>query len=297
MNTALLLGTALALAIAAPVQAATKVPPIALTPLAPTVTTNFSGGDEVHKLISSPSGIFLIGTIESTTSPLVTSPALGGSDGFITALNSQGAKLWELRLGTPGDDVATAGCMDASGTIWVAGSSAIAANSSTPAPGLNRLTIWEISASGLLENTFTKDVGDIDIPTAIALKGVNFIIQGVSNKPGLPGFAVSLTPLGKIGTIKNGATSVVTSPQILNAASAAYSWQSYVAAKSITGVTGLPVSQKALVLIKSTLKTKLMKAIYSITGRPISLQYQSGVGVIELSQGSGTYFVTIIHTK
>ena len=297
MNKALLLGSALALIIAAPVQAATKVPAIALIPLQPTVSTNFSGGDQVQKLITSPSGIFLIGTVESTTSPLVTSPSLGSSDGFISALNSQGAKLWELRLGTSGDDVATAGCIDASGTIWVAGSSAVAASSSTPAPGLNRLTIWQISAGGLLENTFTKDLTDIDIPTSIALKGANFIIQGASNKRGLPGFAVSLTPLGKIGTVKNNASAVASSPQIFNATSVAYSWQSYITSKTIIGVTGLPTNQKTLVLVKRAPKVKTMKAIYSIAGTPLSLQYQGGIGVVELTQGAGTYYLTIIHTK
>jgi len=297
VNRALFLGSALALIIAAPVQAATKVPPMALTALAPTITTNFSGGDQVQKLLTSPSGIFLIGTVETLTSPLVTSPSLGGSDGFITALNSQGVKLWELRLGTAGDDVATAGCVDASGTIWVAGSSAISTASSTPAPGLNRLNIWEVSAAGLLENTFTKDLVDIDIPLSIALKGANFIIQGASNKAGFPGFAVSLTPLGKIGIVKNSSTLVSNTPQVLNTSSAAYGWQSYITSKAIKGVTGLPTNQKTNVLIKSTLKARTMKAIYAIVGTPISLQYQSGVGVVELTQSAGTYFVTIIHTK
>ena len=227
----------------------------------------------------------------------MTSPSLGGTDGFISALNPQGVKVWELRLGSPGDDVATAGLIDDSGTIWVVGSSAVAPSASTPAPGLNRLTVWEISAGGLLENTFTKDVGDIDIPTSVALKGANFIIQGISNKAGFPSFTVSLTPLGKIGAIKNSATAVVISPQILTTSSASYGWQSYVTSKAINGVTGLPAPQKTTVLIKSALKGKAMKAIYSVVGSPLSLQYQSGVGVVELTQNAGTYFVTIIRAK
>ncbi len=297
MNRALLFGSALALVIAAPVQAATKPPTLALITLTPTISTNFSGGDEVQKLITSPTAIFLLGTVESTTSPFVTSPSLGGTDGFISALNPQGVKVWELRLGSPGDDVATAGLIDDSGTIWVVGSSAVAPSASTPAPGLNRLTVWEISAGGLLENTFTKDVGDIDIPTSVALKGANFIIQGISNKAGFPSFTVSLTPLGKIGAIKNSATAVVISPQILTTSSASYGWQSYVTSKAINGVTGLPAPQKTTVLIKSALKGKAMKAIYSVVGSPLSLQYQTGVGVVELTQNAGTYFVTIIRAK
>lgn len=297
MNKALLLGSALALIIAAPASAVTSPLPIAATALTPTVMTNFSGGDEVQQLLTSPTGIFLIGTIETTTSPLVTSPSLGGSDGFISALNPQGIKLWELRLGTAGDDVATAGFIDASGTIWVAGSSAISIGGATPASGLNRLTVWQVSAAGRLENTFTKDLPDVDIPTSITLKGANFIIQGTSSKLSLPSFAVSLNPLGKIGTVKNSVNSVVNSPQIFHAMSSAYGWQSFIASKAIKGVTGVPANQKTTVLIKSALKAKTMKAVYLIEGTPISLLYQTGVGVIELTQDSGTYFITIVHTK
>jgi hypothetical protein len=294
---ALLLGSALAFMIAAPACATTNTLPIAATALTPTVATNFSGGDEVQQLLTAPTGIFLIGTVETTTSPLVSSLSLGGSDGFIAALNPQGIKLWELRLGTSGDDVATAGYIDASGTIWVAGSSAISTGGATPAPGLNRLTVWEVSSAGLLENTFTKDLVDIDIPESIVLKGANFIIQGASNRSGLPGFSLSLTPLGKIGTVKNSAKAFTSSPQIFNATSAAYSWQSYITSKAIKGVTGIPVNQKTTVLIKSALKAKTIKAAYFIGGAPISLQYQSAIGVVELTQLSGTYFITIIHTK
>ncbi len=50
---------------------------------------------------------------------------LGGSDGFISALDIHGTHLWNLRLGTAGDDVATAGYIDAQGNIWIAGASAI----------------------------------------------------------------------------------------------------------------------------------------------------------------------------
>ncbi len=295
MKKALLFG--FALAFASPLQATAKAPPIALVALTPTVSTNFSGGDEVHQLLTSTTGMILIGTVETSTSPLVSSPSLGGSDGFIAALNSQGVKLWELRLGTPGDDVATAGYVDASGTIWVAGSSAMSPSNSTPAPGLNRLTIWQISSAGVLENTFSKDLVEIDIPRSIALKGENFIIQGDSNKAGLPGFAVSLTQVGKIGSVKNNAYYHVTSPQIFNSLSAAYGWQSYVTSKPIKGVTGLPLRKATAILIKSSLKDRTLKGVYSIVGSPLSLQYQNGLGIVVLSQGSGTYFLTVIHTK
>ena len=71
-----------------PVLAATK--PLVLTPLLPTLSTNFSGGDEVQYLLTSPTEMLLIGTLDTTSSPLITATPLGGSDGFITAVDLHG---------------------------------------------------------------------------------------------------------------------------------------------------------------------------------------------------------------
>ena len=280
----------------APVQALTK-PLISLTSLAPTVSTNFSGGDEVSQLLTSPSAIFLLGTIETTSSPLVTSTTLGGSDGFIAALNPGGGRIWDLRIGTSGDDVATAGCTDSSGNIWIAGSSAIATSAAGGAVALNRLTIWEVSPTGVLLNTFTKDLSEVDVPTSIMVKGANFIIQGISNKVGFPTFAASLTPLGKIGSLKALTRAPAPAPQIFTVTSSAYLWQGFVAKRAIKEVKGISLHPSTDLLLKLSLKDKRVKGAYSLTGTPIAMQYQSGLGVIVLSQGNSSYFLTILHTK
>ena len=280
----IVLGIALTLLAISPVSAVTKAPvvPIVLTTLNPMISANFSGGDQVSQLLTSPAGFFLLGTLESTTFPLVVGTPLGGSDGFITALNPQGSKLWDLRLGTAGDDVATAGCIDSLGDIWVTGSSAVLVAGSAAAPELNRLTVWEISPAGILLNTFSKDLANVDIPTAIAPKGVNYLIQGVSSLIGQPTFTVSLTPLGKIGTLKNSSIAPAKPAKSYSATSSAYGWT---------------INQTKPVLTRRSLKNKSLKGIYSLQGVPISLQYQVGLGVVLLSQGDSKYYVTVIHTK
>ena len=280
----------------APVQAVTK-PLISLTSLVPTVSTNFSGGDEVSQLLTSPSVIFLLGTIETISSPLVTSTTLGGSDGFIAALNPGGGRIWDLRIGTSGDDVATAGCTDSSGNIWIAGSSAIATSAAGGAVALNRLTIWEVNPTGVLLNTFTKDLSEVDVPTSIMVKGANFIIQGISNKVGFPTFAASLTPLGKIGSLKALTRAPAPAPQIFTVTSSAYLWQGFMAKRAIKEVKGISLHPSTDLLLKLSLKDKRVKGAYSLTGTPIAMQYQSGLGVIVLSQGNSSYFLTILHTK
>ena len=292
-------GIALLLLAISPASAAIKAPflPVILTTLNPTIFTNFSGGDQVSQLLTSPAGFFLLGTVENATSPLVTTAPLGGSDGFITAFNPQGGKLWDLRLGTAGDDVATAGYVDSLGNIWVTGSSAVSIAGSALVPGLNRLTIWEVSSAGILLNTFSKDLANEDIPTSIAFKGANYIIQGLSSVIGQPTFTVSLTPLGKIGTVKNSSIAPTKLVKFFSATSTAYGWLSFVTSTAIKGVIGIPLHQVTPVLTKRSLKNKSLKGIYAVQGVPLSLQYQTGLGVVLLSQGAGTYFVTIIHTK
>jgi len=285
---------ALALSLSSPALAATK-PPIVITALAPTLTTNFSGGDQVASMALANGAIYLTGTVENATSPLISSPALGGSDGYVVALAPNGLKKWELRLGTAGDDVATAICVDLIGNLWIAGASAVA--SSSPAPGLNRITVWEVSADGALENTYTKDVADPAVPTQIAAKGANFLIQGSSSKVGSPTFAATLNPAGKIGSLNYGASKAVSPTTQKSVSSAVYAWQSFVTTQGIKGLSGIPPHQSTTVLTRTGLKDRVLKGVNSVTGTPLALQYQSGTGVALLTEGNGTYYLTIIHTK
>ncbi len=271
--------------------------PIAITALSPAISLNFTGGDQVSQLLTSPTDIFLIGTVESTSSQYISSTPFGGSDGFITALNSHGTKLWDLRLGSSGDDVATAGYVDSFGNIWVVGAIASSPTGATPAPGLNRLAVWEVSSSGSLVNTFTKDLTSVEIPTSIVPKGRDFIIQGISSLVNQPTFTVSLTALGRIGSVNAGSLRTSKNPMIFAAASSAYGWQSFVTNSKIKGVVGIPLHQSTTVLTRSSLKNHSLKSIYSLQGIPLSLQYRSGLGVLLLSHSAGGYFVTIIHTK
>ena len=166
----------LALILAAPTAQAKA--PIAITNLAPTLTINFTGGDQISAMAQGAGAIYLAGTVESANSPLLTSQSLGSSDGFLVALSPNGSHVWDLRLGSSGDDVATSIYVDLIGNIWVAGASAVSA--SNPAPGLNRLTVSEVNSAGQLINTYIRDVPEADVPISIAAKGANFLLQGIN---------------------------------------------------------------------------------------------------------------------
>ena len=274
--------------------AATK-PLIPLTALAPTVITNFSGGDQVSAISLSSTAIYLVGTVENISSNLMTTPSLGGSDGFVLALSPSGSKLWELRLGGSGDDVANAIAQDATGNLWIAGASTN--GTAIPAPGLNRINVWEVSSQGALINTFSRDSNDVSIPTRITAKNSKYILQGITSKAGFQSFAATLDPLAKIGSLNYSPSALPSPSPTKTAISAVYSWQSYITSGPIKGVLGMTPHQSIPVLTHSGLKDKALKGASAIVGNPIDLQYQNGVGLVLLSQGSGTYYVTIIHTK
>jgi hypothetical protein len=71
------------------------------------------------------SPIYYLAGSMSDTSTLAPAAPLGGNDGFITALNGQGAVLWSTRLGDTGDDEAYTVIRGKYGNLWVAGLSAL----------------------------------------------------------------------------------------------------------------------------------------------------------------------------
>ena len=291
--------------------------PIVVTTLPISFAIPLSGGDQISDVLTNSSGVFLIGTIETSTSTFVTAPALGGSsDGFISAVSYTGQQLWNLRLGTELDDVATAGYIDSLGNIWVAGATAIPAPqaTSTPLPpntlnpsqiqvepvtpptsGLKRLVIWEISPSGSLLNTYSADSTDVLIPSAITLKLKKITVTGVSNSSSANTFEsiVGTTGLSqiKLAKQKNALNKAVTLMK-----SSLYSWQSFATSKAISGIPAFKPHGKTSVLIKSLTKGGMI-GLYTFSGSLVSLKYQPGFGLVLANSDQGTYNLLLLNTK
>lgn len=280
--------------------AATKIPSPVITavPLKPALITNFSAGDEVSSILTTSGltpNIFLVGIVETTTSPLLTSQPLGASDGYLVALDAKALHAWDLRLGTPGDDVATSALVDASGNIWVVGATAQA--NLTPAPGFNQIDLWEVSGTGALLNTYTFSTPEVDVPTLITATKTGFLVSGKSSKAGNSNFSIAVSSNGVFGKIKYFNQSATPSSALISVNSNSYAWQSYVTTSAIQGVLGIAPHVATTVLIESALKTRSLKGVFTLTGNPISLLYQPGIGVISLTSDASTYYLTIVHTK
>jgi len=296
-------------------NAATKS--ILVTPLATSFALSLSGGDQLSDVLTNSSGTFLIGTIETSTSTLVTSPAIGGSsDGFISSFSYTGQQLWSLRLGTPLDDVATAGYIDSLGIIWVAGATAIPTPQVAPTPlapntvnpsqiqvapatpptsGLKRLVVWEISQSGSLLNTYTADSTDVLLPSAITLNLKKITVSGVSNSSSANSFESTISPIG-LSQIKLSKQKTLPSKAVTIIKSSIYSWQSFATTKPIPGISGFKPKGLTSVLIKSSLKGGISE-LFTFSGKLVSLKYQPGFGLVLANSDQGTYNLLFYNTK
>jgi hypothetical protein len=296
-------------------NAATKS--ILVTPLATSFALSLSGGDQLSDVLTNSSGTFLIGTIETSTSTLVTSPAIGGSsDGFISSFSYTGQQLWSLRLGSPLDDVATAGYIDSLGNIWVAGATAIPTPQVAPTPlapntvnpsqiqvapvtpptsGLKRLVVWEISQSGSLLNTYTADSTDVLLPSAITLNLKKITVSGVSNSSSANSFESTVSPIG-LSQIKLSKQKTLPSKAVTIIKSSIYSWQSFATTKPIPGISGFKPKGLTSVLIKSSLKGGISE-LFTFSGKLVTLKYQPGFGLVLASSDQGTYNLLFYNTK
>ena len=83
---------------------------IKVLPSKPAITavSPLGSGDQISDLALDSSLLAIVGTVEAGLSDFVTAPALGGSDGFISAFDKTKKLIWNLRLGSPSDDIATA---------------------------------------------------------------------------------------------------------------------------------------------------------------------------------------------
>jgi hypothetical protein len=188
----------------------------------PIIELPYLKADEISDISLTPVSIFLTGTTESTSSTWLSGSLGGLSDGFIANYSSLGAPLWNLRLGSIANEIATSTAIDADGSIWVVGAGTaittptpLASQSKALNPDnvvldplqsantpLNRIKLWQINSTGNLLNTFEFISESIIHPKKILISGTNLIILGDSyEKSAVSGFYISATKTGVFSPI------------------------------------------------------------------------------------------------
>ena len=181
----------LALLVIAPVsQAAPKK--ITVKPMQ--LLTTIGTPDEVSGAVVSGKSIIVFGT--------------KASKAYARAIDKTGKELWNLSLDQSAASIATAAAVDSAGDIWIAGATPLALGLNPPAPtatplnpdnaaippsvfisDLQAVTMWKVSAAGVLMSTNTLPTSSVLFPTAIAVdKNGASVVGIISNNKGNAGF-------------------------------------------------------------------------------------------------------------
>ena len=188
----------------------------------PIIELPYLKADEVSDISLTPVSVVLTGTTESAISTWISGSLGGLSDGFVVSYSSLGAPLWNLRLGSSANEIATSTAIDIDGSIWVAGAgTAVTTPTPSTAQGkalnpdnvvldplqpsntpLNRIKLWQVSSTGNLLNTFEVVSENIIHPKKLLISGPNLIIVGdIYEKSAVKGFYITATKTGVFSPI------------------------------------------------------------------------------------------------
>jgi hypothetical protein len=194
----------LALLVIAPVsQAAPKK--ISVKPMQ--LLTTIGTPDEVSGAVVSGKSIIVFGT--------------KASKAYARAIDKTGKELWNLSLDQSAASVATVAAVDSAGDVWIAGATPLALGLNPPEPtatplnpdnaaippsvfisDLQAVTIWKVSAAGVLMSTNTSPSSSVLFPTAITVDKNGASVVGIIAKDkGNAGFLTNVDLTGSFSKL------------------------------------------------------------------------------------------------
>ena len=277
---------------------------IKVLPSKPVITaiSPLGSGDQIADFSVNSTLIAVVGTVEAGLANLVTSPALGGSDGFITTLDKNRKLNWNLRLGSSDDDIATAITQDAEGFFWVVGATSKPVETSTvvvdssvvnldsvtvdaadsPKNALTRLALWKIGVNGGLSQTFFFDANGIISPTAINLSGSNLkIIGNLTQELVTQQFSITTNLTGVFSGLKLGKVVTPKPIAIQTIKAGSNKITSFISKTTIIDIPSWRAKKPTPVIVKYTSKGKALAA-NSLPGKVKKVIWQSGIGTVVL---------------
>jgi hypothetical protein len=140
---------------------------------------------------------------------------------YARAVDTSGKELWNLSLDQSVASIATAAAVDALGDVWIAGATPLALGLTPPTPAatpanpdnasvppntsagnLQAVTLWKVTAAGLLSATNTLPTSSVVFPTAISVDRNGASIVGIiGTEKGSAGFLVNTDKTGLFGKL------------------------------------------------------------------------------------------------
>jgi hypothetical protein len=206
------------------------------------------------------------------------------SKAYARAVDTTGKELWNLSLDQSPASIATAAAVDSAGDIWIAGATPLALGLTPPSPAatpvnpdnaaatpttavgnLQAVTIWKLTAAGVLASTNTLPTSSVVFPTAISVDRNGASIVGIiGTEKGSAGFFVNSDKAGVFGKLLQiGSVSTTTDAVVRHtdgSFTVAGSSSETLAGKKVAGVTdGVLIKISKAVKITSVIRSSAVK--------------------------------------
>ena len=207
-----------------------------------------------------------------------------GSKAYARAVDTTGTELWNLSLDQSAASIATAAAVDSVGDIWIAGATPLTQElippslSETPlnpdnaevppntnVGDLRAITIWKVTAAGVLALTSTLPTSSVLFPTAIAVDRNGASIVGIiGSEKGSAGFLLNTDTTGVFSKVLQiGATST-TSDAVVRHGNGSFtvvgSSSETLAGKKVAGITdGVLVKVSKSLKITNVVRSSISK--------------------------------------
>jgi len=215
--------------------------------------------DEVSGVVSSGKSLIVFGS--------------KASKAYARAVDTAGKELWNLSLDQSAASIATAAAVDSAGDIWIAGATPMAMGLIPPSPAatpvnpdnatapvnnaignLQAVTIWKVTAAGVLTFTNTLPTSFVVLPTAISVDRNGASVVGIlGNEKGNAAFLVNADKAGVFGKLTQIGSVSTTADAVIRHSDGTFtvagSSSETLAGKKVAGVT-----DGILVKISKTLK-------------------------------------------
>jgi len=203
---------------------------------------------------------------------------------YARAVDTTGKELWNLSLDQSLASIATAAVVDSVGDIWIAGATPLALGLTSPSPvatpinpdnaaavpttnigNLQAVTLWRVTAAGVLAGTNTLPTSSVVFPTAISVDRNGASIVGIiGTEKGSAGFLVNTDKAGMFGKLLQiGSISTTTDAVVRHtdgSFTVAGSSSETLAGKKVAGVTdGVLIKISKALKITSVIRSSAVK--------------------------------------
>ena len=206
------------------------------------------------------------------------------SKAYARAIDRAGKELWNLSLDQSAASIATAAAVDSAGDIWIAGATPLALGVNPPAPtatplnpdsavippsvfigDLQAVTIWKVSAAGVLVFTNTLPASSVLFPTAIAVdKNGASVVGIIANDKGNAGFLANADATGAFSKLLQIGVASTTAEAVVRHGDGSFtiagSSSETLVGKKVAGITdGILVKVSKALKITSVVRSSVAK--------------------------------------